>query len=192
MRYLILILMALVIFPLASAIEVNKGDSPTISFECIDRVTEGFCSGNCNLSLKDVNGIEINRTEKALDAGLVEITYAGDLFPDVGSYEVMASCTNGTYSSFDSQDIVVKESTSNNFMLFLIVGGLAIFLTILAILIKDEWVGAFGGILFVGLGLYGLVNGIDVYKNSTTGTISLLLALFGVYVILQAALEKIG
>jgi hypothetical protein len=81
------------------------------------------------------------------------------------------------------------ESNLTNIMWFILAIG--ILFTIFGFWREDAYTIIFGGFAFVSVGLYFLLNGIDVYRNATTYAISLLILFFGGMLIVRTGIDTI-
>lgn len=146
----------------------------------------------CYAHLYNSTGNHILRADMSWDGkGDFEAPINGNNFTKTGSYAAETWCTIGNaVGGSERLFFEVKEAESANIDFFIVFGVLAIILLFLGIYVEDSWVTSFGGLIFTGLGLYCLINGLGGFRNNTTSMISLLVTMFGIYVMVKASLEQ--
>jgi len=164
---------------------------------------------NCTYNLMDATGKNILRA--ATDtipigikwgnlganacANCFNINITSDNFANIGSHPYQIRCYDnitigGTYGGFFSDVYEVTPSGfegSANYSFVIIIISFVILL--IGIFSRNIPTTILGGMAVTLVGLYSLINGIDVYRNTTTEWVSIILMSFGGFWMVKAGLE---
>lgn len=112
---------------------------------------------------------------------------------EIGVYKADMTCTDGSLTGSETFYFQVTGSGINdNKFFYIIIFSFAIFFMVLGFWIKDDWVVVFGSFALVILGLYILLNGIDLIRDiNTTRGISFIIIGVGSYISIRSAIEMI-
>jgi hypothetical protein len=116
----------------------------------------------------------------------------GRNFSELGHFPFVIQCNSSTQGGFWDSSIEVTPTGVENLYFYLIILIVSAIIIMFGFAIKDEWITILGtfGLYFVGL--YTLINGIDIVKNTTyTYAISLILIGLATYISYKAAREAI-
>ena len=156
---------------------------------CVNNGT--YCSTNarCNFTIfKPDNSLLLNNQQATN-----KIAYHNHsvYLEQAGVYKVDMVCVdNGLTGSETYYFQVTGSGINDNRFIYIIIFGFAIFFIVLGFWIKDGWVVMFGSFSLVLLGIYILLNGIDLIRDiNTTRGISMIVIGVGSYISIRSAME---
>jgi len=117
----------------------------------------------------------------------------GGNFSELGMYPIIIQCNSSTQGGYSVETMEVTPTGVQNLNFYLIILILSGVVILFGFAIKDAWITVLGtfGLYFVGL--YTLINGIDIIKNTTyTYAISIILLGLAAYISVTAAAEKLS
>ena len=150
---------------------------------------------NCtftNISISDSDSTVLLSNTAMTQSG-TRYTYQFCSTSTLGDYTVNGlSDVDGVNTVWAYGFLVTPSGDSTNLIWFIAIAlAFAVGLMIFGFNKEDPWTVILGGFILVSLGLYILLNGIDLYRNSTTETIGLIVMLVGGYIGVRSALEVV-
>ncbi len=178
-KLLILLLLISVALPLVNAADftMQLGNDELFSVSCdVDGAPCSSLTTSCNFSLRDPDNVLLVNAAPMTIASNGDATYqinGTTNLTSYGDYTARVSCADGVLSSTQTYIIEVNPTGDNrDLSLFIILAVAAILVTGLAIWAQNEYIGFFGGAIFIGTGIYALIYGIGNLTNLYTEIIA--------------------
>jgi len=199
-KILIGLLLIIPLIAFVSAEEVNDlptykmGKAANLSIQCLNNNTYCSAAAVCNLTLSTPDGVLVvsnARMTNQISFHNYTLTPSHTLVQGVHSANVV--CQDGAVATEPIQwNILLTPSGLNGvfgltIIMFVIAYGLALF----GFFGKNEWVCILGGFTMMSLGVYSMLNGIDVYRTSMTDAISIVTIFTGAFFALFAGVSVI-
>ena len=173
----------------------KAGKVATIKIACSDAVG-GACAitAECNLSVFTSNGSTL--LNKVVMTANGDGTYSYGLTPSqtngIGNYDLSAYCEDGASRGIQTGKFIITPSGEEGnlvTLVFLLV--VILFFLGLGFYLTDAWMVMIPSMAMFILGLYTLINGVDIYRNITTSAISVIIIFTGAYIAIKAGIEVI-
>ena len=131
----------------------------------------------CNISsVRNPDSTSISSTKNVqMTKDINEYNYTLDsVYTDnLGTYIVNGFCSNGTSDIVWAYDFKVTPSGFSNVLgFFIIIIAISYCISFIGFFGKHEWISIIGGLSMMVLGVYVVINGIDVYRNFITAAFS--------------------
>lgn len=203
MRYINLILAIVILSSFASAQDqtfqdqiVKYNTNSVIRFSCED-TTGQPCDSTviCNITIYKPNNEQLVSNELSTYESLGRFYYNVNTTQtqDIGIHRASAICVDGTSSGLSSFNYIVTASGDyGNLTFFAISVVLVLALLIFGFYKQDITITALANIGVYIIAISILINGIDIYYNSTTDVIGVVLLAIAFYLSYRVGMEYIG
>jgi len=152
----------------AETYQVNKDIN--LTFPCTLNNAIPSSSATFNITVNKVGGKTIIDNEQATSLGQ-GLFYYQTYFVDIGTYEVIEFCYDGTYSYSNKEYFEVTpsgKSGTNNLVFFIFLILILYAINLLGFFGKNEIMTILGGMALIFLGVYMTNNGIIIYRDNLT------------------------
>lgn len=179
-KYLFLLLFFIFLIPFSSG-QLNQDDNEQTfgTFRQAQRIELTQLCSNCSY----VNISSIIAPDSTVIHGQAAMTKTGTRYnytitsgntTQLGRYIVNGfGDLDGSVQVWSYDFLVTPSGRTNILGLFVIVIVLIYGVTLVGFFARNEWVTIFGGLLMIPLGLFTLINGIDIFRNFMTESISI-------------------
>lgn len=154
-------------------------------------------TATCNITIFEPNGdLLITNVVMTNSVTYHNITLTAAQTTNIGEHETSVFCNQGTDSGFSTFKYLISPSgTDDNNLAQLMLLSFGLIFSIgfiwLGLQRQDPIFALFGGLALVSLGLYTLLNGVAVYRNTLTEGVSLFILGIASYVTIRTSLEMI-
>lgn len=189
MKLLPILLIGIFLISFVSAETYKVETLSNFTVDCLDNGVPQP-TATANLTIVKVGGnVEIDNVVMThLNNG--KFYYEGAL-TDLGEYEATGTCCTTSCWS-ESADYLVTPSGSTNILGFFILVILIIYgIAFVGFFGKNEWVAILGGMAMIGLGIFTINNGIDIFRNQITDIFSWTTIGMGAFFAIFAGIEII-
>lgn len=182
------ILLTLILFPLATA-QVNEDNNEQTfgTFKQSQKIDLLQLCSNCtfvNITSVVAPDSSIVLGQRAMGKADTRYNYTliSSNTTQLGRYLVNGiGDPDGNIQVWSYDFLVTPSGRSNLLGLFIIVMGLVYTITLVGFFGKNVWVTIIGGLLMMPLGLFTLINGIDIFRNFMTEAVSLVTMALGAF-----------
>ena len=175
LKLMMIVTLLFLILPFVSAqkIYVKQYEAVTIPLPC--NINGEYCSpaAICKTTIidPDKNVLFNNQTMSRNDA-VFEINLSESQTVLTGDYQFNVVCSDAGKSSSRFLEFEVNPTgTGNGITLFVFLILSSFFVLLMGVLLKNEYIGFFSGLLFMTTGVYALIYGISDLSNLYTRTI---------------------
>ena len=178
----------------ASSYGTFKSGQPVSLIQTCDNDTS-ICT-SCNItSIRNPNSDIVFR-DATMTKGLADFNYSFDNTSMFGIYTVTGSCWDSSSSAIGNWiyhfTIQSANPAEDNTSIFIVFGLLAIGLLIFSLVMRNYIFSILSGFAFLGLGVYGMINGIADITNVYTKMASVIIIGFGIIITIVSSLEFIN
>jgi len=198
-KKIILIMLLVFIIPLVNALEDDEPDFLAVQYRAYDlkipcqNADGSDCPSTtkCNLTVTyPDNTILVSNALTTNQATYHNYTFSQGRLNQNGEYNGKLVCNSNSSFGAASFRLLVSPSGARNILgLFIIVFVLAYTITFVGAYFNNAWLVILGGMALMGIGLYSVVNGIDIYKNLATQVISITTLGIGAYFSITAGIR---
>lgn len=173
--------------------EIEQGKSYDIKRPCFNNGT--FCSGSaaCNITITDSSGQAIIKNQRMTNQiSFHNYTLSAASTQQLGAFNAIMTCSDGGLNGDDTFTLYSAPLGSTETLGFFIVVILLLYgITLVGAYFESYPIATIGGLGLLGLGVFIMTEGIDIYRNFATTIVAFITIAIGAYFGLTGAMKII-
>lgn len=198
-KFWILLLVLPLLLVIVSAAEnddmktYKMGRPANLTVQCLNNNTFCAASAVCNITVANPDTIIVPNGRMTNQVSYHNFTLTPSQTLVQGIYSANVVCQDGTVQTEPIEwNFLLTPSGLNGVLgltiiLFVIAYGLALF----GFFGRNEWLCIIGGMAMMSLGLYSMLNGIDIYRTQMTDAVSIITIFTGAFFAIFAGVSLI-